>query len=521
MFWQKAGAFVIYAIFFSVMTVIILCKNNFHGDELLSYSLANDAGSYMLDFEEGYTYYPAKDIYLECMAANEQNGLFHFRNVCINQASDVHPPLYYLLLHTICSFFPGKFSIWHAAGINLLFALLTLYILRKLMRQFLEDEILVDICSFMFSLSVGVLQNVSFLRMYVMAMFWVTLTAWLFIRAFEERNAGRFVWERWLYIILAAVAGTMTHYYYLIFLFFTCVVFGIFSMIEKKWKDVIALLVCMAVSALDSICLFPAMLVQMFSGYRGVESINNLSGTSWSDYWERLTLFFSFIDSQMFGRWGGIAALVFFVLVFAAKKGRIQGKGWMKWGIAGIPALLYFLIVSKAAVYVTDRYLFPIYAVVIGSYFSGMVFVLRKILGRGRKLALAAGFFCLAFTIGGWQDAEWNYLFRPSAALLEQASEYQNLNCICIYEGLDDGGNWKAQNMFLEVSNYASITFINKKHMKDIALYKDLLKDEFMLTVISADDAGALQEFQEMHLDFNNYECIGGFAYSVTYHVFR
>lgn len=524
---QKSRQVIIYFLFFCIMVGIIWNKKNLHGDEVLSYSLANNIGTYMMRFEEGYTYRPAEKLYLDCMTVNAENGRFNFQNVWNNQAQDVHPPFYYILLHIICSFFPVTFSVWYAAAINIVFAMLTLYILRKLMHLFMKNDVLVDICSVMFSMSIGVLQNVSFLRMYVMAMFWVTLTTWLFLRAFEERNSEKIVWERWIYIGLTAVAGAMTHYYCLVYLFFICMIFGLFSLVEKKWKNILALFISMALAALDSVYLFPAMLVHMFSGYRGTESMSNLTGITWKEYWERLTVFFSYLDSQLFGKLSGIAAIVFLILFLYSRKNKktemLQSYGdkWMKWFIVTAPSFLYFLVVSKAAIYVTDRYLFPIYAVVFCSYFSGMILIGKRILNVGKKLYAAAGIICLIFTASSWINVQWYYMFQSSVNLLNKAQEYQNLNCICIYEGIDDGGYWKAQNMFYEVSNYESITFIHKNHIKNITQYKDLLKDEFILTIIGADAEETLQEIQDCHPSFKNQENIGGYAYSVTYHIFQ
>ena len=46
-----------------------------------------------------------------------------------------------------------------------------------------------------------------------------------------------------------------------------------------------------------------------------------------------------------------------------------------KWILLAVPASLYFLLVSRMAVYVADRYLFPIYAVVL-CLFTSMVYSL-------------------------------------------------------------------------------------------------------------------------------------------------
>ncbi len=61
------------------------------------------------------------DIFYNNYFAVKKNERFDYRKVWKNQKNDVHPPIYYILLHTICSFFPGKFSWWYAGSINIFF----------------------------------------------------------------------------------------------------------------------------------------------------------------------------------------------------------------------------------------------------------------------------------------------------------------------------------------------------------------------------------------------------------------
>lgn len=299
---QKANrVIIIYVAFFIIMIITLTCKRNFHVDEICSYTLSNNTKSIMMTFEEGRTYTPAGHIYLDNMAVENTSEAFNFVNVWKNQEKDVHPPLYYVLLHSICSLCAGRFSLWYAAVINICFAMFSLYFLRKLIVLFCHERMIADYASVLFVLSTGVLQNVSFLRMYVMAMFWVTLTAYLFLKAFD----GEFSYKFLIQIGLTAIAGALTHYYCIIYLCATCFACGICLIIQKRWKDIISLIICMAISAGISIAVFPAMLSHMFSGYRGTQSIDNMTQGTMLEHWERIKSFYQFINVQMLGKIGG------------------------------------------------------------------------------------------------------------------------------------------------------------------------------------------------------------------------
>ena len=121
----------IYLLFIVLMVLTIKNKDNLYVDELGNYGMANNVGGTSIVIEDGKTYYPSAIPWMEYMTVDAEHR-FDYKNVWKNQAEDVHPPLSYMFLHTICSIFPGIFSIWSAAVINIVFALGTLFFLRKI-----------------------------------------------------------------------------------------------------------------------------------------------------------------------------------------------------------------------------------------------------------------------------------------------------------------------------------------------------------------------------------------------------
>lgn len=501
-----------YAVFLVMMLTAVMNKKNLHVDEMFSYILSNNYGWF--SFEDGHTYAPAEQIYLDNFSVNDAAERFDFANVWKNQTEDVHPPLYYVLLHIVCSLHTGKFSIWYAAEINICFALLTLYILRKLMRLFVDDNRFIECASIIFVLSAGILQSVSFLRMYVMAMFWVTLTAYLFVRAFDEDAS----WKRWTQIGLMAIAGALTHYYCIIYLCATCLVFGICLIIQKRWREIADLIGYMALSAGISIGIFPAMLTHMFSGYRGAQSIDTFTQTPRIEQWERLKTFYMFINSQMFGKIGGVCIIFVLLVVTSHVLSREKSDRFticrinlMRWLIVSIPVIIYFLFVSESAVYITDRYLFPVYAVAFGILVCTLGALMRKILSTQNVYII----LCLVgavFAVNGFVNTSWEYLYKSSEELLNKAQTYSDKNCIAVYDT-----KWKEQQTFNEVKNYKSVTFIPQENAGSIIQYDNLFEDSFMLTVSGGNDDSIIHTIQDNYPYLTNCETVGAFAYTTTY----
>lgn len=94
-------------------------KDFFHVDEALTFMLANS--EYGLEVPEKYKneWRPGSDYY-DLLTVSADNT-FNYKQVYINQTNDVHPPLYYFVIHTVSSFFPLQFSKWFGILPNIFF----------------------------------------------------------------------------------------------------------------------------------------------------------------------------------------------------------------------------------------------------------------------------------------------------------------------------------------------------------------------------------------------------------------
>ena len=120
---QKSSV-LFYVLFLIFMILISNSKIGYNIDEMLSYGLSNHEYGLCVETLDEYTYEPAVLAYQRYFTAVD--GLrFDYDMVWRNQASDVHPPLFYVILHTICSLRPNAFSKWHGLIINIIFQINT------------------------------------------------------------------------------------------------------------------------------------------------------------------------------------------------------------------------------------------------------------------------------------------------------------------------------------------------------------------------------------------------------------
>lgn len=104
------GTISLYFIYLALLIITLSMKTDLFMDEVYSYGLSNHVytgeGPARMEPLEGITYSPAEDAYLEYLVVHEEDR-FNYKNVWKNQSNDVHPPFYYVLLHTLCSLFAG------------------------------------------------------------------------------------------------------------------------------------------------------------------------------------------------------------------------------------------------------------------------------------------------------------------------------------------------------------------------------------------------------------------------------
>lgn len=166
---SKWKELILYVVFLLLLILVLNNKADLHVDEMWTYNLANAEQAFWP--ESGVEFVPAEKPYLDY---HTSTGSFGMSNVWKQNSEDCHPPFYYALVHIICSVFPGTFSVWYAGIINVVFQLLILFILRKIIFLLTHDSVAGWIVSCSYITCAGILSISSFLRMYVMLMFWIT-----------------------------------------------------------------------------------------------------------------------------------------------------------------------------------------------------------------------------------------------------------------------------------------------------------------------------------------------------------
>lgn len=440
-------------------------------DELFSYVSANNPE---------YIGTVPKDVWLdevwyEDYTAAKAEHTFEYAIPYHNQDKDVHPPLFYLFLHTASSLIPGEFSFYAGTAFNIVFFMVCTIILYLLGKEVFQSRGCGLLAAFLFAVSYAGLNTMVFVRMYMLMTLIVLLHALVYMKYMDRENIP---WKGYLFLGLTLVAGMMTQYYFVMIAFFFAVWYGVKFLCQKQYKKAGCFVGTFAVSAGVSIALYPTMLHHIFSTGRGVEARENLSASG--GYFEKLKIMWGLLDSQLFTNLFVVILLgiVVLILVSMVCKKQLSKEPLWKIGVILFACCGYFLIVTKIAPYQIDRYLMPIYPliylVVIGVVYS---LIKKWIPAKAAAVLCILGFGGLSAIHMIHSSVPYTYqkddLVSPRLELAEEYSE-----CYAIYAGEEEDmyDYFNAVQILKEHKGFYNIGNLN--NVAEIKKNMDFLKEE-------------------------------------------
>lgn len=417
-------------------------KEGYFVDELYTYGLSN---SYMVPFmfeEEGYldSYHTGAEFF-EYLTVNDEDA-FQFDSVWYNQSQDVHPPLYYSLFHLVSSFCKESISPWIGLAINLVFFLLSIFVFYKISKEVFSDEMRRYLSTAMYALSVGMLYCAVYIRMYMMLVFFVLLFFLLAIRLCKNEAGKKETIIYYLAIAATVFLGFLSHYHFVISAVVIAFCFGLYLLFAKRIRPFLCYAGACVVAGLGTLVVYPYSWEHIFGGYRGKEAMENAKNSAF--LW-RLKVMFEFVNEQIFGGMFFVIAIILVLvcvisILVAKKKGtlaptkKISLKDfdfWLRISILFI-AVVCFIILSKTAAFINERYLFVVYPFAILSAFIVTEWTISNLSKKSHKwiyIALTVGCVLVSYVVSGGDK----YLFNSNAvvpAMIEE--QYQGTNAIYV-----------------------------------------------------------------------------------------
>lgn len=454
---EKAGRLMYAALFILLCLQVLLLvyfgsrKAGFHEDEYYSYYSTNrTAGLYEPDRE-----WVERDVFRNEFVALPGEG-FRYGLVSMVQSWDVHPPLFYFILHTACSFFPGIFSKWLGIGINIIAFCVNFVLLAWLTFMITgRNRKLTFAVAAVHGWNGIIISGVMFIRMYEWLTVFVLLCSCLHVKAMAEKDRG--VKKFLLPLMAVNFCGFLTQYYYILFLFFMGFGFCLWELLwERKWVNCIKYGVACGFSLLLAVISYPASLSHIFRGYRGTGAASEFLNAG--NTVDRFRFFAGLMNDYLFDGYLWFWLLLIAVMLCLARAGNRKAGGEEKIPCRHIEAAPYFLLlftasgyfftVSKTALLLyetSNRYQLPVYGIALLLVMAALYELWGRAVyllapgadGKKEKYRkIGAVIVFAAFLLGdihGLVSGKVIFLYEEDREYVEYAKENWNMPVVVLY----------------------------------------------------------------------------------------
>lgn len=276
-------------------------KKGYHSDELWSYGFAcSSEGMNVFSEHDGQT--PknfdkwVSSSVLHDYITIDKSETFDYVSVYQNSADDYHPFLYFILLHFICSIFPGTFSMWYAYVINIIFFIIQQIFLFKLIRSLTGNSHWGIIGTFFFGLTTGSENILFFLRMYCPATALSVVLFYYLTELYNKRNDSKISKSLFIKLFITTLAGCLMLHEFIILAFIAALLYGLYYLFTKHVKYAFIFGGTMISSALLSIGIFPSTIPHLFG------STGTFGGhVKKYSFMFQFKIYWSYITNELFG----------------------------------------------------------------------------------------------------------------------------------------------------------------------------------------------------------------------------
>lgn len=450
-------------------------KNGYFVDEVYTYELANYEDTFFSKSDEYLNSWVDGAFFQEAMSVDGLGDL-DYSNVYHNQEKDVHPPIYYFVIHTVSALFHGNVSKWIGILPNMFFCLVTTVLLYLVAARLFPNRVLALLAAAMWAWSVGAMTTAVFIRMYALLTCIAMALVLVHLKALEDVRRDKLRKRTAALLFVVTLLGILTQYYFLVFCFFLCGIFFLYLCATRRWKLLAAYTVLEGGALCAAVAIFPKMLFHILGGSRGKEAFENAATSG--GLWDSLKSVFSIMSKQLFNGWIKeclivvAAVLIGYVLwkhvlhVRCSMAG--NGKGMdvhinahpeTKWKIhISIDMILvlavclmcggYSVMIAKVAPYQVDRYYMCIYPLIS----LGLVYLLYRTadlcLKNVKRSALVLGVICILVTAVSYREQNVNYLYEYYQARYDALEPYEGYPVV--YLTINGNHNNRADGFAME-----------------------------------------------------------------------
>ena len=393
-----------------------------------------------------------KDDALDYLAI-QQEDIFNYFSVYYNQSRDVHPPLFYFLVHFTSTLFYNQFSKYIIFALNLFFFIGTLITIKKIMDKLNHKELTIP-TMILYGASMGAISTVMFQRMYMMLTFFSLLYLYYIIKFIKDD----FKIKDKFFFVLTIICGFLTQYYFCIYIVLIFLILAIYLLVNKQFKKCWNFFKPHILAAIIGILFYPFCIEDIFFSYRGIGSTDNKTNTFLENlqyYGEQIINLFSLQNIFII-----LIAILIIVLIYKIIKKqlpKIQRQDKLNLTVIILPIIIFIVIVSKIAPFLGENYtsryimlLFPIIA--IASFY-----IISFIFNNKKTLFIITLVVSLCLSINGLINSTPVYLYKDYGKVMELAQENADKYFVYVFDNY-----FTHLNSMPEFATYKESLILNK-----------------------------------------------------------
>lgn len=444
-------------LFQAVCILTITLNTSPSGDEWFTYGLSNNTDGHIFMNEKwinektGGTGWVSTEYFEDYLLVNEGEG-FDFGAVLSNQKKDVHPPLYYILIHFLCSFSAGEATMIQGGILNIIFLVAANVLLWIMGKEFFSSDYERLMPAFVLCLSASTALLYSYDRMYTMLAFFCLCITCLQLKLRKNMSSRRYL----LLTALVTCLGCLTHYYFYMYLFAAFVIFAFERLIlsKVKLKEMLPCIAAHCIGGITAVILYPTAIKHVLFSYRGEQIREGLFGSKL----EGFTAYYEVLDTYCFsGHLTEFLVIVMVLILIGAvtKKLQIEMERTTIFLLMGTIVLFYFIMafISYEKVW---AYISPVY---VPLAFAISVLVIPALWFVPKKYRVIAGMIAIFVLLGNSllteveDTVDTNEYNMEIAAMLETQ---QGRDCIFVYESWNN----LYDNRILDLMNFDEVLSI-------------------------------------------------------------
>lgn len=243
-------------------------KKGTHSDEEWSFGLANS-------YYEPYIYSSDDGVSLKnsnkWISGNtlkeyltvQPGEQFSIDSVFYNMSCDTHPPLYFIILHILSSFFINKYIPALGLIINLVcYIFLSIYLYR-LLCLISKSNLLGIFGVFFNTFTIGTLSMAIYIRMYMMLAMFALIFAYYNAVLYYSTNSRK-NYSTYIKLSITSLLGSLTHHFFLPYAFVISSLLFLYWLLKKEWVILLKYTFSLFIGIGLSIIIFPATIEHLF-----------------------------------------------------------------------------------------------------------------------------------------------------------------------------------------------------------------------------------------------------------------